>query len=73
MNKDKIRELIATKYKEHYEDDGSMFSMLVDYLLEQDVIDEDVILDGIADITRIAASTHSALKAIADKWNKLME
>ena len=69
MNKEKIRELIETKYKERYEDNECMFSMFVDCILEADVIDEDLVLDVVSDITRIAKSNHAAF----DVANQILE
>lgn len=73
MNKDKIRELINTEYKEQYENEESMFSMFVDHILEAEVITEEVVLDVVNDITKIAASNLATLSTITNTLRTMLK
>ena len=73
MNKDKIRELINTEYKEQYENEESMFSMFVDHILEAEVITEEVVLDVVNDITKIAASNLATLSTIINTLRTMLK
>ena len=65
MDKEKIKNLIETKYKEQYENER-MFSIFVDDLLHRENIDEDAILDNAALISRVEKTYHSTVLTIID-------